>query len=70
VTGEGAAAVIASLATLVGVIINGLLQLKQMQLSRSNAEKLDSQGGKIDEVHAATAAIAEQTGPHPTLPPQ
>jgi hypothetical protein len=68
-TGEGIAAVITSLAgfaTSVGTVI---LQLRQAKVSRSNSDKLDEQGGKIDEVHAATAAIQESTGTHKALGP-
>lgn len=66
-TGEGIAAVIGSLATLVGVLGNVVLQLKQLKLSRSNSDKLDESAGKLDEVHAATAAIVESTGTHQVL---
>lgn len=59
-TGEGIAAVIGSLATLVGVAGNVVLQLKQLKMSRSNSDKLD-------DVHAATASIAESTGTHKVL---
>lgn len=59
-SGEGIAAILASLATLVGVCGNVVLQLKQAKLSASNAEKLDA-------VHAATTAIVEATGTHQTL---
>lgn len=61
-TGEGIAAVIGSIATLVGVAGNVVLQLKQLKMSRSNSDKLD-------DVHAATTSIAEATGTHKTLPP-
>jgi hypothetical protein len=66
-SGEGIAAVIGSLATLVGVLGNVVLQLKQMKMSKSNSDKLDDQGNKLDEVHAATAAIVESTGTHQVL---
>lgn len=68
-TGEGIAAIItaaAGFATSVGTII---LQLRQAKVSRANSDKLDEQGGKIDEVHAATAAIQESTGTHKALEP-
>lgn len=61
-TGEGIAAVIGSLATLIGVAGNVVLQLKQLKMSRSNSDKLD-------DVHAATTSIAEQTGTHKALEP-
>jgi uncharacterized protein with von Willebrand factor type A (vWA) domain len=73
-TGEGIAAVITSLAgfaTSVGTVI---LQLRQAKISASNADKIDantaitqSTANKLEEVHAATAAIAESTGTHRTL---
>lgn len=66
-TGEGIAAVIGSLATLVGVAGNVFLQLKQLKLSNANSQKLDAQGGKIDEVHEATTSIAAATGAHRIL---
>jgi hypothetical protein len=43
--------------------------LRQAKVSRSNSDKLDAQGDKIDEVHAVTTAIAESTGTHKTLSP-
>jgi hypothetical protein len=67
-SGEGIAAIIASLATLVGVAGNVVLQLKQLKLSNANSDKLDAQGGKIDEVHAATTTLVEATGTHKVLP--
>lgn len=67
-SGEGIAAIIASLATLVGVAGNVVLQLKQLKLSNANSDKLDAQGGKIDEVHAATTTLVEATGTHKALP--
>lgn len=62
-TGEGMAAVIGSIATLVGVLGNVVLQLKQLKMSKSNSDKLD-------DVHQATANIAEATGTHKVLPPE
>ena len=53
----GFAAIIASVATLAGVLGNIVLQLRQAKLSARNAAKLD-------EVHAATVQIASQTGTH------
>lgn len=61
-SGEGIAAIIASLATLVGVAGNVVLQLKQLKMTRSNSDKLD-------DVHAATTSIAESTGTHKALEP-
>lgn len=61
-SGEGLAAVIGSVATLVGVLGNVVLQLKQLKMSKSNSDKLD-------DVHDATTSIAEATGTHKILPP-
>lgn len=66
-TGEGIAAIIASASGLLTSLATVILQLRQAKLSASNADKLDAQGSKIDEVHAATAAIAESTGTHQVL---
>jgi hypothetical protein len=66
-TGEGLAAVLTSAATLVGVICTFVVQMKQLKLSASNSDKLDAQGGKIDEVHTATTSIVEATGAHQVL---
>jgi hypothetical protein len=55
---------IGSLASTIGTLV---MQFKTSKVARSNAEKLDAQGGKIDEVHAATAAIQEATGTHKAL---
>jgi hypothetical protein len=68
-SGEGIAAVIGSLATLVVAAGNFALQWKQLTLSKSNTQKLDANSDKLDDVHAATASIAESTGTHKTLPP-
>lgn len=62
-SGEGLAAVIGSIATLVVAVGNVVLQLKQMKISKSNSDKLD-------DVHQATANIAEATGTHKVLPPE
>lgn len=66
-SGEGIAAILTSVATLAGVLGNVVLQLRQAKLSAANSDKLDAQGGKIDEVHAATTSIVEATGAHPVL---
>lgn len=77
-TGEGIAQIITSIATLVGVIIAGIQQKRGQAESRADraviSSKIDDNttltqatAGKIDEVHAATAAIAESTGTHPAL---
>lgn len=66
-TGESIAAVIGSFATLCGVLGNLAVQLKQLNLSKSNAQKLDANSDKLDDVHSATVSIAEQTGTHKAL---
>ena len=68
-TGEGIAAVIGSVATLVVAAGNFALQWKQLSLSKSNSQKLDSNSDKLDEVHSATTSIAQQTGTHKALGP-
>jgi hypothetical protein len=59
-TGEGIAAIILAGGTVAGQIATIVMQFAQAKLSRSNADKLD-------DVHAATASIAESTGTHKTL---
>jgi hypothetical protein len=66
-SGEGLAAVIGSFATLCGVLGNLAVQFKQLNLSKSNAQKLDANSDKLDDVHESTKALAEQTGTHKTL---
>lgn len=68
-SGEGIAAILASVATLATALGNVVLQLRQAKVSASNSDKLDAATTKIDEVHAATTAIAESTGTHQILPP-
>lgn len=59
-TGEGMAAIIASVSALCGTLGNMVIQLKQLGMSKSNSDKLD-------DVHAATTSIAEATGTHKAL---
>jgi hypothetical protein len=66
-SGEGIAAILTGVATLITTLGNVVLQLRQAKLSAANADKLDDQSKKIDEVHAATAAIVESTGTHQAL---
>lgn len=66
-TGEGVAAILGGIGILATQLSSIAMQWKQMKLSRSNAAKLDVQGDKIAEVHAATTAIQEATGTHKTL---
>lgn len=68
-SGEGIAAVIGSLATLIVAAGNFALQWKQLSLSKSNSDKLDANSDKLDDVHLATTSIAESTGTHKVLPP-
>jgi hypothetical protein len=67
-TGEGIAAIVASVTTLIVAIGNMILAFKQAKVSASNSDKLDVAAGKIAEVHAATTSIVEATGAHPALP--
>jgi hypothetical protein len=66
-SGEGIAAIITSLAGFATSIGTVILQLRTGKVARSNADKLDAQSDKIDEVHAATTAIVESTGTHKAL---
>jgi hypothetical protein len=68
-TGEGIAAILVGIGTLATQLSSIALQFKQGKVSQANSDKLDAQGGKLDEVHAATAAIQEATGTHKALPP-
>lgn len=66
-SGEGIAAILVGIGTLAAQLSSIVLQFKQAKVSAANSDKLDAQGGKIDEVHAATTSIAEATGAHPVL---
>jgi hypothetical protein len=68
-TGEGIAAILVGIGTLATQLSSIAMQFKQGKVSASNSDKLDAAGRKIDEVHAATAAIAESTGTHKALEP-
>lgn len=63
-TGEGIAAIISAGGALVTSIGTMIMQFRQTKVSQANSQKLDAQGSKIEEVHAATAAIQESTGTH------
>lgn len=71
-TGEGIAAIVASISALGGTVITGILQLRQAKLSAVNTQKLvvqdqkmDEQTEKLDAVHAATnVLVASATGSH------
>lgn len=64
---QGIAAFTVAIGSLAGSVGTLVMQLLTNKVARSNAAKLDAQAGKIDEVHAATAAIQESTGTHKTL---
>jgi len=70
VSGEGIAAILVGFGTLAAQLSTIAMQWKQGKVSASNSDKLDEAGRKIDEVHAVTAAIQEQTGTHKILPGQ
>jgi hypothetical protein len=66
---QGLAALVVAGGSLAGTIGTLVMQFRTSKVANSNAAKLDAQGGKIDEVHAATAAIQESTGTHKALEP-
>lgn len=66
---QGIAAFTLAIGSLAGTVGTLVMQLRTSKVARANADKLDVQGAKIDEVHAATAAIAESTGTHKALGP-
>lgn len=66
-TGEGIAAIIVAAGGFVTSVGTLIMQFKQATLSRANSDKLDEQGGKLDDVHQATASLVESTGTHPAL---
>lgn len=68
-TGEGIAAIILAGGTVAGQLATIIMQFRTGKIAQSNADKLDVQGGKIDDIHSSTAAIAESTGTHKVLPP-
>lgn len=68
-TGEGIAAIILAGGTVAGQIATIVMQFMQRKITKANSDKLDEQGGKIDEVHATTVAIQESTGTHKALGP-
>lgn len=68
------AATITAIGTLLTVIGNFIMQIIQARRSASNGRKLDENtaltketAAKVEDVHQATAAIAESTGSHPIL---
>lgn len=67
-TGEGIAAIILAAGTVAGQVATIVMQFKQSKVSQANSDKLDEQGGKVDEIHAAAVAIQEATGTHKILP--
>lgn len=69
-SGEGIAAIITAGAAFISSIGTMIMQIRQGRVSQANSDKLDEQGGKIDEVHFATTQIAEQTGAHKAIEPR
>jgi hypothetical protein len=80
-TGEGMAAILASLATLVTAAGGIIVQLRGQAESRVDRadlrDKVDENtaltkdtAAKVEVVHAATTAIVEATGTHQTLKDQ
>jgi hypothetical protein len=79
-SGEGLAAVLASLATLATAVGNIVLQMRGQTESRADRaslkEKVDENtavtkdtAAKVEDVHQATTAIAEATGTHTIVIP-
>lgn len=66
---QGVAAFTLAIGSLAGTVGTLVMQFRTSKVARSNADKLDAQSDKIDEVHAATVAIADQTGTHKALSP-
>lgn len=71
-SGEGIAAIVASVATLATALGNVVLQLRQAKISASNSEKIDANTAltqatatKVEEVHTT---LVEVTGTHAILP--
>lgn len=64
---QGLAALVVAGGSLAGTVGTLVMQWRTSKVANSNAAKLDAQSGKIDEVHAATTAIAESTGTHKAL---
>lgn len=66
-TGEGIAAILASVATLATALGNVVLQLRQTRKIDENTALTKDTAAKVEVVHAATTAIAEATGNHKIL---
>ena len=64
---QGVAAFTLAIGSLAGTVGTLVMQWRTSKVAKSNAAKLDAQGGQIAEVHAATAAIQESTGTHRSL---
>lgn len=64
---QGLAAIVTAIGGLGASVCTLVMQMRNSRVSRENSAKLDVQGAKIEEVHAATAAIAESTGTHKAL---
>lgn len=66
-TGEGIAAILASVATLATAVGNVVLQLRQTRKIDENTALTKDTAAKVEVVHAATTAIQEATGNHKIL---
>lgn len=66
---QGIAAFTLAIGSLAGTVGTLVMQFRTSKLARASADKLDVQGGKIDEIHASTAVIADNTGTHKALEP-
>lgn len=67
---QGIAALVTAIGGLGASVTTVVIALGNRRVNRENGNKLDVQGAKIDDVHAATTAIQEATGTHQVLPPQ
>lgn len=71
-SGEGIAAIIASVGSLATALGTVVLQLRQTRITSqkidANTALTQATAEKVDEVHAATTVIVEATGSHKILP--
>lgn len=73
---QGLAALVVAMGSLAGTVGTLVMQLRTNKIARSNADKIDDNtkvtketASKVDDVHAATAALVEATGSHKILTP-
>lgn len=66
---QGIAALVTAIGGLGASVTTVVIALGNRRINRENSAKIDVQGGKVDEIHAATAQIAESTGTHKALEP-